>query len=106
MASTQTQQAGSPESNGTQAGVGSPTRAHIEAKTLRQDRWWLYPLTGFVVFVGFIIYPTFRAFWVHDSYSAPALSPFYSPCLGDCVSGSSGFGQPFGWFPLSSALII
>src|SRR6185295_15001373 len=38
--------------------------------------------------------------------SAPYLSPFYSPCLGDCVSGSSDFGQPFGWFPLSAALII
>ena len=34
------------------------------------------------------------------------LSPFYSPCLGDCVAGSSDFGQPFGWFPLSAALII
>ena len=36
----------------------------------------------------------------------PYLSPFYSPCLGECVEGSSDFGQPFGWFPLSSALII
>jgi hypothetical protein len=103
MASTQTQQAGS---DGTQAGVGSPTRARIDARTLRQDRWWLYPLTVFVVFVGFIIYATFRAFWGHDYYAAPYLSPFYSPCLGSCVSGSSDFGQPFGWFPLSSALII
>jgi hypothetical protein len=103
MASTQTQQAGD---NGTQAGVGSPTRARIEAKTLRQDQWWLYPLTVFTVFVGFIIYATFRAFWGHDYYVAPYLSPFYSPCLGSCVNGSSDFGQPFGWFPLSSALII
>jgi hypothetical protein len=88
------------------AGVGGPTRASIDARTLRQDRWWLYPLTVFTVFVGFIIYATFRAFWGQDYFAAPYLSPFYSPCLGDCVEGSSDFGQPFGWFPLSSALII
>ena len=41
-----------------------------------------------------------------DYYSAPYLSPFYSPCLGDCVEGSSDFGQPFAWWPLSPALII
>jgi len=88
------------------AGVGGPTRASIDARTLRQDRWWLYPLTVFTVFVGFIVYATFRAFWGQDYFAAPYLSPFYSPCLGDCVEGSSDFGQPFGWFPLSSALII
>ena len=71
------------------AGVGGPTRASIGVRTLRQDRWWVYPLTTFVVFVGFIIYATFRAFWPHDYFVAPYLSPFYSPCLGDCVSGSS-----------------
>jgi hypothetical protein len=88
------------------AGVGGPGRASIEARTLRQDRWWLYPLTVFTVFMAFVVYATFRAFWPHDYYAAPYLSPFYSPCLGDCVEGSSDFGQPFGWFPLSSALII
>jgi hypothetical protein len=88
------------------AGVGGPTRASIGVRTLRQDRWWLYPLTVFTVFVGFIIYATFRAFWGQDYFAAPYLSPFYSPCLGDCVEGSSDFGQPFSWFPLSSALII
>src|SRR5690349_23033878 len=39
-------------------------------------------------------------------FSEPYLSPFYSPCLGDCVEGSSDFGQPFAGFPLSAALII
>jgi len=88
------------------AGVGGPTRASIDARTLRQDRWWVYPLTVFTVFVGFIIYATFRAFWGQHYFAAPYLSPFYSPCLGECVEGSSDFGQPFKWFPLSSALII
>jgi hypothetical protein len=88
------------------AGVGSPTRAHIEDRTLRQDRWWLSPLATFIVFTAFVIYATIRAFWGRDYYSAPYLSPFYSPCLGDCVEGSSDFGQPFDWWPLSAALII
>ena len=43
-------------------GVHGPTRARIEEKTLRTDRWWLYPLTTFVVFTAFIIYATIRAF--------------------------------------------
>jgi hypothetical protein len=90
----------------TAAGVGGPTRARIEARTLRQDQWWLYPAATFVVFMAFIVYATIRAFWGRDYYSAPYLSPFYSPCLGDCVEGSSDFGQPFGWWPLSAALII
>jgi hypothetical protein len=87
-------------------GVAGPTRARIPEKTLRADRWWLYPLTTFVVFTAFVIYATWRAFSGAHYFVEPYLSPFYSPCLGECVSGSSDFGQPFGWFPLSSALII
>ncbi len=88
------------------AGVAGPTRARIEEKTLREDQWWLPPLTTFVVFFAFVVYSTIRAFMAKDYYSAPYLSPFYSPCLGDCVKGSSDFGQPFKWFPLSAALIV
>ena len=88
------------------AGVGGPTRASIGVRTLRQDRWWLYPLTTFVVFSAFVVYSSIRAFMDKDYFADPYLSPFYSPCLGDCVKGSSDFGQPFGWFPLSAALII
>src|SRR4051794_21403802 len=87
-------------------GVHGPTRARIEEKTLRTDRWWVYPLTTFVVFSAFIVYATVRAFMGSHYYAAPYLSPFYSPCLGDCVSGSSDFGQPFDLWPLSAALII
>jgi hypothetical protein len=88
------------------AGVRGPTRARIPEKTLRSDRWWLYPLTTFVVFMSFIVYATVRAFQGSHYYAEPYLSPFYSPCLGDCVEGSSDFGQPFAGFPLSAALII
>ena len=38
------------------AGVSGPTRADIGAGTLRGDRWWLAPLTTFVVFFSFIVY--------------------------------------------------
>ena len=87
-------------------GVTGPTRARIEEQTLRKDRWWLPPLTTFVVFSAFVVYATVRAFMGSHYYAAPYLSPFYSPCLGDCVEGASDFGQPLRWFPLSAALII
>src|SRR5688500_4870705 len=87
-------------------GVSAPGRARIEDRTLRRDRWWLPPLTTFVVFSAFVVYATWRAFAGSGYYAKPYLSPFYSPCLGDCVEGSSDFGQPFSWFPLSAALII
>jgi hypothetical protein len=88
------------------AGVGGPTRAQIGERTLRQDRWWLYPAATFTVFFAFIVYATFRAFQGSYYFSEPYLSPFYSPCLGDCVEGASDFGQPFAGWPLSAALII
>ncbi len=84
------------------AGVGGPTRARIDAQTLRTDRWWLAPLATFVVFSAFVVYATWRAFQGSHYYSSPYLSPFYSPCLtDDCVKGSSDFGKPFGWWQLS-----
>jgi hypothetical protein len=93
-------------STGTPTGVRGPTRALIEDRTLRTDRWWLSPLVTFIVFAGFVVFATVRAFMGSYYFSAPYLSPFYSPCLGDCVEGASDFGQPFEWWPLSAALII
>jgi hypothetical protein len=88
-------------------GVRSPRRARIEQKTLRQDRWWLYPTATFVVFTAFVVYATWRAFAGELYYSTPYLSPFYSPCLGGtCVEGSADFGTPFEFWRLSPALII
>ena len=88
-------------------GVHGPTRARIEAKTLRQDRWWLMPLATFIVFSGFIVFATYRAFAGDHFYAEPYLSPFYSPCLTDsCVAGSSDFGQPLSWWSMSPALVI
>ena len=88
-------------------GAMGPGRAGIRTKTMRQDRWWLAPLTTFVVFSAFVVYATWRAFAGEHFYSSPYLSPLYSPCLTEsCVEGSSDFGQPFSWWQLSPALII
>ena len=106
MASTDARESTATSSGPMAAGVGGPTRASIGERTLRQDRWWLYPAVTFTVFFSFVVYSTVRAFMARDYFAEPYLSPFYSPCLGDCVEGSSDFGQPFGWFPLSAALII
>jgi hypothetical protein len=88
-------------------GIMGTGRARIEAKTLRSDRWWLMPLTTFVVFVAFIIYATWRAFGDTKYYSAPYLSPFYSPCLtAKCQGDAISFGQHWSWWQLSPALIV
>jgi hypothetical protein len=88
-------------------GVRSPGRARIPERTLRQDTWWTYPLATFVVFTAFVVYATWRAFAGSHYYSAPYLSPFYSPCLtSSCLEGSSDFGQPISWWQLSPALVI
>ena len=90
-----------------QRGVLGPGRARVAGRTLRQDRWWLQPAATFLVFSAFVVYATWRAFAGADYYSTPYLSPLYSPCLStDCVEGSSDFGQPISWFPLSPALLI
>jgi hypothetical protein len=107
MASTDAPELAERSSDGPMAaGVGGPTRASIGVRTLRQDRWWLYPAVTFTVFFTFVVYSTIRAFMNSYYFAEPYLSPFYSPCLGDCVEGSSDFGQPFGWFPFSAALIV
>ncbi len=88
-------------------GVLGGQRADIPDKTLRRDRWWLYPAVTFAVFTAFVVYATWRAFSGENYYSTPYLSPFYSPCLSDgCVEGASDFGQPVGWWPLSPALLV
>ena len=62
-------------------GVTGPSRASIDARTLRADRWWLSPLVTFVVFTAFVVYATWRAFSGAYYYASPYLSPFYSPCI-------------------------
>src|SRR5690606_33520486 len=91
------------------SGVFAPGRAEIAQRTLRKDRWWLYPTVTFIGFTAFVVYSSWRAFSGANYYSSPYLSPFYSPCLSTaCVPDASDFGQPIGFLPtwISPALII
>jgi hypothetical protein len=88
------------------SGVTGPTRARIAARTLRTDRWWWEPLATFVVFSGFVVFATVRAFLGRDFYAAPYLSPFFSPCLTEVCAEASDFGTPLGWWRWSPALVI
>src|SRR3954454_9825522 len=89
------------------AGTTAPGRAQISARTLRTDRWWVQPAVTVVVLVAFIIYATIRAFANDYYYSAPYISPFYSPCLAtSCVPGSGEVAIFGDWWKLSPALII
>lgn len=90
-------------------GVRTPTRAAIDAPHLRTDRWWLAPAATAAGLLAFIAYSTWRAFANADYYSAPYVSPFYSPCLADnCAPMRHGpnadlFGS---WWGISPAIII
>jgi hypothetical protein len=60
--------------------TGGP-RVQLGVRTLRKDKWWLQPAITAAVLTAFIAYSSFRAFYGHDYYAAPYLSPFFSPCL-------------------------
>ena len=87
------------------------TRGGPETPTLRQDRWWVQPVTIVAILTAFIIYSTWAAFqnryyFVGASMHRDLISPFYSPCIGGvCVPGAKA-GFTLNWFRLSPALII
>jgi hypothetical protein len=64
--------------------------------TLRQDAWWIEIVPTLIVFTGFIIYATWRAFEDRYFWTAPYLSPFYSPLI----------DPGHRWWPFSPALLI
>jgi hypothetical protein len=90
-------------------GVRSGTRAAIAAPHLRTDRWWLAPAATAAGLLAFVVYSTWRAFADTHYYSAPYVSPFYSPCLAErCRTMHAGpnadlFGS---WWGISPAIII
>jgi hypothetical protein len=90
-------------------GVLAPGRAAISARHLRTDRWWLPPLVTTLGLTVYIVYATWRGFANGDYYSAPYVSPFYSPCLAsNCTDMNGGadwhlFGD---WWGLSPALLV
>ncbi|SDU53903.1 hypothetical protein [Jiangella alkaliphila] len=89
-------------------GIKSPTRARIAARTLRTDRWWLYPSFTALVLLAFVVYATYRAFVGEHYFAEPYLTPFYSPCVTtECVDGSRHLGTWVGdWWPFSPAVLI
>ena len=67
----------------------SAGRADVRARTLRTDRWWLQPLLTVAALVAFIVYSSLRAFEDANYFSAPYISPFYSPCLTTACEGDT-----------------
>ncbi len=76
-----------------------------EVKTLRQDLWWVEPLTVVIGLGAFIIYTTWAALVNGHYYVDPYLSPFYSPCLSaNCVHPD--FPLIGRWWTLSPAILV
>jgi hypothetical protein len=86
-------------------------------KTVRTDGWWIGPAITFTVFSTFIVYTTWAALQGKHYYSAPYLSPFYSPILwsdpapiGGAPLDMAWFGEWPSWFPhfipVSPAVLI
>jgi hypothetical protein len=78
--------------------AGSPTvvpESRLGA-TLRRDSWWVEILPVWILFGGFGIYATLRAFEGTLYFWGPYLSPFYSPLI----------DAQHHWWPLSPALLI
>ena len=71
-----------------------PNRTAQFGETQRRDAWWLELLPVIVLFGGFGIYATARAFEGKLYEWGPYLSPFYSPLLS------------FSWWHFSPALLI
>lgn len=74
-------------------------------RTLRTDAWWLQPMLVVVGLGGFAIYATWAALQNAYYYSAPYLSPFYSPCLSaNCEHTTTPLIGS--WWNLSPAFLI
>jgi hypothetical protein len=100
-----------PTANSPASGVFSPTRAHIQQRTLRTDRWWLSPLRVDLGFAAFLIYATARGLQ-KDYFFVPKyhyLTPFYSPCMAKACGEASDFWPqilPDWWFVPYAALTL
>lgn len=78
----------------------------IEGKiTQRQDLWWVEPLLVVLGLGGFVVYATWAALQGAYYYTAPYLSPFYSPCLS---ANCAHVTLPLigSWWNLSPAILI
>jgi len=62
----------------------------------RHDAWWIEIVPTLIVFTAFIVYATLRAFENNYFWTAPYLSPFYSPLI----------DPQHHWWPFSPAILI
>jgi hypothetical protein len=76
------------------------------AATLREDNWWIGPVLTLLGLLAFVIYATWAAFAGNHYYTAPYLSPFYSPVVftypaaaGAAPLSHSWFGDWPAWWP-------
>ena len=78
--------------------ASSPVPSHTTqlGETQRRDAWWLELLPVIILFGGFGIYATLRAFEGRYYDWGPYLSPFYSPLI----------DPQHHWWSLSPALLI
>src|SRR5215467_7501935 len=72
----------------------APTRTARLGETQRRDSWWFELIPVIILFGGFGIYATLRAFEGKFYEWGPYLSPFYSPLLS------------FSWWKFSPAILI
>src|SRR5262245_15032365 len=73
-------------------------RANIAARTLRADRWWLFPLITVVCFTLWLAYGLVRAamqkYYFAEGPGYHYLTPFYSPCISNaCDRNAAEFGR-------------
>ena len=90
----------------TEAGVGGPTRAEIDARTLRQDRWWLSPLATFAVFFSFVVYSTSAPSWGVTTSPSRTSRRSTRRASATASRGPRTSASRSGWLTLSPALII
>ncbi|MEE9137771.1 MAG: hypothetical protein V3V07_04405, partial [candidate division NC10 bacterium] len=75
------------------------------AMALRKDSWWIQPLLTVLGLGAFIVYATWAAFQNAHYYTAPYLSPFYSPCISaNCEHITLPLVGP--WWTWSPAFLI
>jgi hypothetical protein len=74
--------------------------------TLSRDHWWIEPVSIAVLFIGFVLYSTWAAFQNANFYSAPYISPFYSPCIAANCGEHANAVIVGSWWTLSPALLV
>jgi hypothetical protein len=85
--------------------VGPPGSSPGPA-TLRRDAWWFQPVGVALLFVTFVVYSTWAAFVNANYYSAPYISPFYSPCIAASCGEHANLTIVGSWWTLSPALLV